>query len=98
MIDLRFKRKGFFDSEKYSFTLQNFPDTSNCNEIIRTVISSDTLISIVADGDELDFILEHFSNLRRITFKMPTTWVGEDAIFIVLNLFKMNRLGVFDNG
>jgi len=37
---------------------------------------------VQADGDELDFILRHFKNIRQCTASVQR-WTGDDAKFII---------------
>lgn len=42
---------------------------------------------VQADGDELDYIKEKFSNIPFPTHKKAVAWYGDMAKFIVCNLF-----------
>lgn len=47
---------------------------------------SKKVIMIQADGDELEYILDEFSNLPRNHLKRVIKWFGDDAMFIAHNL------------
>ncbi len=49
-------------------------------------IPENAIDSVRADGDELLYILENFTNLRQCSHRHFVTWRGEDARFIIRNL------------
>lgn len=68
-----------------------YEDSSSDEWHVRTSLKEITkpVIGVSADGDELAYILENFSNIRKCK-SLSITWFGDEAKFIACNLHLMN--------
>lgn len=46
----------------------------------------DEVLTLKADGDELQYIMDHFLNVRKLNNATSMIWTGDEAWFILANL------------